>query len=105
MTQALTINHRALGVADQYGNPGIVTTSTSTTKGWLTQIAASELTENRDTALSDWELSLPKDQLLDANDQIVDDIGRTFEVVGTPNVARTPQRISHIVVRCRYISG
>lgn len=104
--QPVTVHHMDVGGDDGYGNSGLVETGTDGYLGWLTQLTSLELTENRDTAVADWELSLPPDAAIDYNDQVTDDLGRRFEVVGIPAQARIPWAgVDHLVVHLRHLSG
>jgi hypothetical protein len=90
---------------DSYGDPILTeTVDRDTYKGWLTQTSGEEMTVDRDTRISDWEVSLPAEAVIDANDQVIAQ-GKTFEVIGPPAQARQPGRVHHIVARLRWIEG
>jgi hypothetical protein len=104
--QTVTVHHMEVDTDDPYGNGGVVETGTTDYLGWLTQLTSVELTENRDTAVADWELSLPPSAAIDFNDQVTDALGRRFEVVGLAAEAHVPWGgVSHLVAHLRHVSG
>lgn len=107
LTQTVTVRPWAEGAEDRYGDAA---------DGWgegvdyparLEQVDGSEVTEGREALVSDWRLFLPADAVIDGRSRVVDDHEppRTFEVVGSPSVERTPRRVSHVVARLRYVEG
>lgn len=72
--------------------------------GKLEQRSAQEVTSGRDTLISDFVLYLFPDVVVTAYDRVVDRFGRTFEVVGTPNMQSRPGSDHHLVVNLRFVA-
>lgn len=68
--------------------------SHSTTLGFLQQVTSTEDTVDRDTVVSTWRLFLSADAPIAAKDRIVV-VGRTFEVVGVPDLLTKPRGGPH----------
>lgn len=106
LAQTVTVHAFEEGAEDRYGNTG---------DGWadpgvayparLTQVSGSEVTIGRDAQVSEWKLYLEADVELGGRDRVVDEDGRTFEVVGPPLLARTPRGVHHVEARLRYVEG
>lgn len=105
LTQTVALLEPAADTDDD-GNPvddwGSATSTDS--KGLLQQTSAIEVTLGRDTVISDWLLFLPADAAVDAVARVVVD-GSTFEVVGRPDLVRTPRGVHHVEVRLRLVEG
>lgn len=69
--------------------------------GLVQQTQSVEVTLDRDTVIADWLLFLPASTTIDARARISDGTN-TWEVIGNPNVVRTPRGPHHI--ECRLVS-
>ena len=105
LTQTVTVVRRNAGAEDRYGNATDEWAAGVEHPARLTQVAGSEATAGRDAQISDWKLYLEADVEIDGSDRVVDEDGRTFEVVGPPTVARTPRGVHHVEARLRHIEG
>ncbi len=90
-------------VEDEYGNEVRGVASAVTYQARLEQTASTEITQDRATYISDWLLFLPPRSDIHAGDQIKAD-GAVFEVLGPPNILRTPSGAHHIEARLRHVS-
>jgi hypothetical protein len=84
------------GAVDDWGNPAPAWADGSSRRVWLEQTSAVEVTEGRDVAVSDWLLVDPDPAaVLGYRDQVRDELGRLFEVVGAPDILRRPGGQAH----------
>lgn len=102
LTEPVTVQTASDAAVDPSGD--VVTSFSAGTVylGRLEQRAAQEVTDGRDTFVSDWVLYLHPDVVVNGRDRVVDGFGRTFEVVGAPDMERTPRGPHHLVVNLRY---
>lgn len=107
LNQPLTLIHRGQTGTDQYGNDVAGTTSTEGIVGYIEQTDATELTVDRETYTSNHRAFLPADTQVTASDQLTDDQGNTYEVIGPPDTAYNPRlrKVSHIVAHLRVTTG
>jgi len=75
-----------------------------TTKAWITQRDTVELFGNREGTSSNWFCFLLKEIVLDNQCRIVYD-AMTFEIVGKPHKAKTPEALHHIEVELKLVEG
>lgn len=104
LTETVTVLAASNGTADEYGNTSTTFGAGSAYKGRLEQRSAQEVTDGRDTFVSDWVLYLFPDAAINGRDRVVDGNGRTFEVVGPPIVQRSPRGPHHIQANLRFVS-
>lgn len=99
------ITHAAqAGAADEYGNPTI-TTSTSSTVCYLEQVSRSEQTAGSDTQAESWSLFLPAGTAIDGTDTVAVDGYGTFELDGPPWPVWNPRVgvAHHVECRARRV--
>jgi hypothetical protein len=107
MNQSVTVVTPG-STSDGHGNPqpNWASAGRATYKAWLEQTSAVEVTEGRDTVISDWLLVLPASAVINAYDRVEVGPGPTiYEVVGSPFVAPTPRGPHHIEARLRLLEG
>lgn len=75
-------------------------------RGYLEHTSSQEITDDRDTRVSDWLVVLPATAALTALDRVQEG-GRTFEVVGAPERVYNPRTgvTSHVEARLRLVEG
>lgn len=102
-----TISHlrHGVGVEDEYGNVSDTYAPAVDVKGRLEQRSSVELTQDRQTVISDWVLFLFPDVVVDEQDRFVDAYGRTFEVVGAPAMRSAPRGSHHLEVSLRHVAS
>lgn len=72
----------------------------------LEQTDAREITVGRSTQISDWLLMIVKSAVIGANDLVLDEDDRVFEVIGAPSKERdVGGRITHVEANLRLIEG
>ena len=76
----------------------------STEYVWITQRTATEALGNREQQVSGWFIVADLDAPLTADARVRFE-GRTFEVVGHPKTARTPEGPHHIEAELREVTG
>lgn len=102
----VTIGVYSQSTTDSRGNPVDTWTYGTPISAWLEQTEAQEVTRGRETLLSDWLLVFPDPSTaIGGRDRIQDDQGRTFEVVGPPEVVTTPRGPHHVEARLRHVDG
>ncbi len=88
------VTRRRFGtVEDEYGNEVRGVASVAVYPARLEQTASTEITQDRATYISDWLLFLPPRADIHAGDQVTAE-GAVFEVLGPPNVLRTPSAVT-----------
>ena len=89
---------------DRYNQPieGVTVTTTDVPYR-LEQVESIEVSIGEATVVSDWKLFLMPDAVITHRSRFIDADARTFEVVGAPNVQRTPRGPHHIEARLRFI--
>lgn len=103
LTQTVTVLHFDEGAKDSHGNREPSWDDGGEHLVRLEQTDATEVLVGRDTLVSDWRLYLHEDAVIGGRDRVVDEDGRTFEVMGSPEVQRSPRGPHHIVARLRYV--
>lgn len=99
----VTVRTRTDGAADAVGNPNPEWADAVTTSAFLEQTTEVEVTEGADVAVSDWLLCISGSPPIGHRDRVVEG-GRTFEVVGSPDVKKWPGGIpSHVEARLRLL--
>lgn len=101
-----TIHNLGTAGTDRYNQPiEAVTLVTADVPCRLEQTDSTEVTIGEATVISDWRLFLFPDAVISHADRFIDGSvpPRTFEVVGAPNVHRTPRGPHHIEARLRFI--
>lgn len=89
---------------DAYGNTVREYATTTTVRGWLHRIAASDDLINRDAEIGDWILVLPAGTTITGDYRVqVDDV--TYEIVGAVYTAHTPTGPHHIEARLKVVDG
>lgn len=78
--------------------------TTTTSRGWLSQVDASEDIVHRDGELTRWVLFLPAGTDITAQDRVTID-GATFEVDAPPHPAWSPRGEHHLEVQLRRMEG
>lgn len=101
--EVVVLRYPVSGV-DRYNNPARGTPTETTYPARVEQTSAQEITEGRSTLISDWVAYLPHDADVEGHDELVYD-GATFEVVGMPNVQKTPRGPHHTEVRLRLVES
>ena len=102
LTEPATLVRTSSAVPDAEGNPTVTTTSTDV----LCRLAQSSTSDDEtegDRRSTSLRLFLPADVELDGSDRVVKD-GRTFEVEGSPYLARTPRGPHHWEVNLKEVS-
>lgn len=91
---------------DDYGNTTFdwVNATSVTVKGWIQQATSTEVSVGRDTVVADHTLFLHATAVITAYARVWHD-GRTFEVVGLPDVMDRPAAGHHLEVHLRSIDG
>lgn len=105
LTQTVTLLRFSAGVEDDYGNVTESWTPAGTVKCRLEQRASREVTQDRQTVVSDWVMYCPPTVVIGEQDRIADGYGRTFEVVGAPAMQSSPTRDVYVEVSLRHVSG
>src|SRR5205809_758720 len=103
LRQTVTVIHREPGEPDETSDRPLEEVDRADYPAWLEQTKGDELTEDRQTEVSDWLLILEPDADISAVDLVVDEDGQVFEVVAPPAGARTPRGVHHLEARCRLI--
>lgn len=105
MTRTATITHVEPnpGDPDDYGNPG-VTTTTTTALCELQQVTRNEDTVDSDQQSQDWVLFLEPAADLEGSDRVAVD-AVSYEVIGPPWAARNPRTgvTTHIEAQVRRV--
>lgn len=105
MTYTVTILRRSTSTQDEYGDPVSTYTTAGTTPAWIEQTGTREQLIGENRVLSDWLLILPVGTVLAPYDRILHD-GKTFEVVGEPALAASPNAASrHVEAPLRIVEG
>lgn len=73
-------------------------------KAWFAQQDTSDDHEHRNAKITEGTVTFEVSAALAADERVVID-DTTYEVVGTPNVARTPRGPHHIEARLRVVLG
>ncbi len=106
LTQEVVVVRRSQGATqDEYGNP--ITSTQSLRDRWparLEQVSGVEVAVGDDRVLTDWVCYLPPETVVDPSDRI-EYGGRTFEVVGPPQVLMRAQGPGHLEARLRFVQG
>ena len=89
-------------VIDEYGNESRGTATTITYPCRLEQTDGTEVTVNRNTQTSNWNLFLLPEADIKSGDQVVVD-ATTFEVAGPPAKQQTPRGAHHIEARLVHV--
>jgi hypothetical protein len=103
LTQTVTVRTIAAGAPDRYGVPGETVTLETEVQARVEQTDSLEISVGELTIVSDWRAYFEADVVLAHRDQIVDAYGRTFEVVGAPDIEETPRGPHHVKARLRYV--
>ena len=106
LNQPLSIERRSGVSTDAYGNEVSSTNATVPTVGYLEQTDATEITIDRETYITNWQVVLLPDISIDGSDWIVYGT-MTLEVVGKPHRVWNPRRRAehHVECRCREVTG
>lgn len=105
LTQPVLHLRHQPGAEDDYGNPVDAYVPVGEQLGRLEQRSTVELTQDRQTVISDWVLALNPEAVVGPQDQFVDAYGRTFEVVGAPAMRSSPTRDFLVEVSLRHVSS
>lgn len=94
---------RAPLTTDRYGNEQRDWSNATRTdyRAWIEHRSGDEETEDRDTAVTQWLLILPRTADIVYTDR-VEYGSRVFEVVSLPDTKHTPRGVSHIECTLRY---
>lgn len=106
LTQTVTIIEPGTST-DTYGNEVAdwgAGATTTTGPGLIQQTDATEVTVDRDTVVSNLMLFLPPDRTITALCRATEG-ERTFEVIGEPDLLRTPRGPHHVEARLRHVAG
>lgn len=104
LSQSATVLGFTPGAADEYGNAAESWVESGVWPARFEQTDGREVTDDRDTQVSDWRVFLPPDVEIGGRDRVVDEHGRTFEVVGPPARQSTPAGPHHVVANLRSVS-
>jgi hypothetical protein len=104
LTEPVSVLTASDGAADEFNSPSTTYSAGTEYLGRLEQRSAQEVTDGRDTMVSDWVLYLPPDATVVGRDRVVDMYGRTFEVVGPPIMQRSPRAAHHLQVNLRHVA-
>jgi hypothetical protein len=104
LTEPLSVLAASDGTVDEYGDTSTTFSAGTSYLGRLEQRSAQEVTDGRDTMVSDWVLYLQPDATVAGRDRVVDMYGRTFEVVGPPIMQRSPRAAHHLQVNLRHVA-
>lgn len=98
--------HSEAAEAGEYHMPAESWGAAVVYKGYLEHTTSQEITEDRDTFVSDWLVVLPVTAAINGKDRVQEG-GRTFEVVGKPEQVFNPRvgAVSHIEARLRLVEG
>jgi len=102
LTESATLVRTSSAVPDAEGNP----TATTTQVELMCRLAQSRTSDDEtegDRRATTLRLYLPPDVVLDGSDRVVKD-GRTFEVEGSPYLARTPRGPHHWEVTLKEVT-
>lgn len=105
LSETVTILRHTPGARDEYGNVAATWPAAETVRCRLEQRRSIEVTQDRQTVVSDWVLYLHPDQVITAKDRFLDRFGRTFTVVGAPAMQSTPTRDAYVEVSLRHFSS
>lgn len=105
LTETVTVRRFQAGAQDRYGDTSEGWNAGSQHRARLEQVSESEVTVDRDTQRSDWRLFLEAGVEIGGRDLVVDSGGRTFEVVGPPDVQKTPRGPLFTTARLRHVEG
>lgn len=90
--------------SDEEGTPTLVTPAIEESyPGLIQQQDTTEIRIGPDTFISDHRLFLDRDALISGFDRVSEG-GRVFEVIGEPDILRTPRGIHHIEAQLRQIT-
>lgn len=104
LAELVTIQTIGASGTDRYNQPILgVTVTTNNVPARIEQTESTEVTIGEATVISDWRIFLEPDVVISNASRVVDSAGRTFEVVGAPNIQRTPRGPHHIEARLRFI--
>jgi hypothetical protein len=103
LSQTVTIvrSSQAAASVDAEGNSS-VTPASIQYAGLIQQQNTTEIRVGPDTFISNHRLFLAPDALVDQRDQVSEG-GRTFEVIGMPDIVRTPRGAHHLEVNLREV--
>lgn len=106
MNQDISVLPYGEASTDEYHSPVVIFGTAVAYKGYLEQTTAEEITDGRDTRVSDWLLMLPASASISALDHVQEG-NRTFEVVGKPRQVYNPRiaAVSHVEARLRLVEG
>jgi hypothetical protein len=104
LTEPVTIQTASSGAVDVFNDATTDYSAGTEVLGRLEQRSAQEVTEGRDTLVSDWVLYLHPDVVVGGRDRVVDQYMRTFEVVGPPIMQRSPRGPHHLQVNLRHVA-
>lgn len=99
----LSLLRRAAGAPDRLGNPTEGYAAPIAIKGRLEQTTSQEIAVGQDVVVSNWRAYLFPDVEVGPLDRIEDTSGRIFEVVGQPDLLKTPRGPHHIEVNLRTV--
>lgn len=105
LTQTATIVHHAPAGSDAEGNPTFATATTTTYPALLQQRDSVELVDGELRTITNLFLFLPAAA---AGETFTDEVlldGLRYQVVGQPDVLRTPRGVHHVETRLRRIAG
>jgi len=104
MVVPLTVFNLAAGSVDRYDNEVPTFDAGTSVMGWVAPSAVNENTVDRETRLSEFDVALQPDVVVDATSRIEYE-GRTHEVIGRPREARTPLGVHHLELVMRVVEG
>lgn len=89
---------------DDLGRPVQGETSRVTYPCRLYLADTSEVLDSDSVVVDLWTIILPPEAVISSESRVESD-GRVFEVLGTPDVKRTPRGVSHVTARLRFVGG
>lgn len=104
LAETVTIQTTGSSTVDRYNQPIIGVTATANVPARVEQTDSVEVSIGEATVVSDWKIFLLPDVTIANTSRVVDQTGRTFEVVGAPEIHRTPAGAHHIEARLRYVA-
>lgn len=103
-TQTVQVLVRSAGAEDVFGNPADSYAAPVSYTGLVVPVSAQEVTEDRETQISDRKLRLPYDAVISGRDRVVCE-GVTYEVVGPPERHQAPGGVTQTTVTIRQVEG
>lgn len=104
LTQDVTLYEPGTPTTDDFGDDQPGSPSPTTAKGLIQPITSAEDIINRDTAVTRWRLFLPPDVTVDRLTRVSDGTD-TYDVLGEPELYRTPSGPHHYEVTLQRVTG